>query len=756
MSFVRVRISAIFIGISTLIVGVLVALPMPSAQANASAGGRFVSVTGYRLADTTTGVGGYSTAFAAGTERTFQVLGSGGASGVPSTGVSAVVLDVSVSSATASATSIYAYPSDGTRSETAFLRAGAGVVPATNTVIVAPGSDGKIGLKNSDGSTNLNVDVQGYFTTSTTSGGGFVVTDPTRAYSSSQGVGTTAGQLNGSTTYTIDLKALGNLPSNASSVFANVRVGSATDPGKLTVVPSDASTSGPSSVDYRAMRAEDSGVAIKLGPDGKIKIRSNAATASHFDVLIDIEGYFTSTGDGAQGGLFTPLPGVKIYDSADSASIGAGETRTIPINGLGGIPDDGTTGSAAVTVTALSWTVGGALTLFNPDEGRTGGVSTLGFSSDSGPDASVGATTTAFIEPSIDGKISIYNGATGAVRVLLTTQGWFSNSTPAQPAAPSVATGDGAVPRISTVLSDPDGGMVTPHVVVTHDGSPIIDADAPAVISGSTWTYSTIPLFDGAFTVTVKASDGRLSSAPSNATTFTVVASEQGVARAISVADESTFVSDATLQGVGLDMAKLGIWNADIASGIPTAVDTTEISPQFDDNAPDEVAGDTNLTPDDESQGESAISPDFVTTQSAETGLCKTTSTLYKGSATAKFKNRYGTTLATVTMKTRWCGATYHYEGSNLVLENRVDSWYSPKLDVTISNLGSLTGWKKGETDFTDKYYYKWNGAARGGHFNYQRQNLRFCPVRVGFCDDKYARMKIWAHYSGGYVRRNG
>lgn len=342
-------------------------------------------------------------------------------------------------------------------------------------------------------------------------------------------------------------------------MFANVRVGSATDPGKLTVVPSDGSTSAPSSVDYRAMRAEDSGVAIKLGPDGKIKVRSNAASSTHFDLLIDIEGYFTTGGTDDQGGLFTPLPGVKIYDSADTSAIGASQTRTIPVTGLGGIPDNAGTGSVAVTVTALSWTVGGAVVLYNPDDGRTGGVSTLGFSSATGSDASVGATTTAIITPSDDGEISIYNGAAGTVRILLTTQGWFT--------ADPVAYDDD--------VDSPDAEF--------PDYTPEFQAVSSA--SSSTLTYT--PSLPSAYSVAMSGGTAIVKDS-----TGTRVGSFQPTAVDASGASVSSTVSTPTPTTISIALTGTGIAYPVMAA--PVYSDDND--PNAGDEA-DEVAGDISTTP---------------------------------------------------------------------------------------------------------------------------------------------------------------
>ncbi|KYH45278.1 hypothetical protein AZH51_05215 [Branchiibius sp. NY16-3462-2] len=148
-----------------------------------SAGGTFVPLTPTRIVDSRYGTGTSAAKWAAGETRAVQVTGQGG---IPTAGVSAVV--VNITGAQASATS--------------FLRAwGAGSAPSTSVVNIASGqdagamvqtgltSDGKLNIYNNAGTTHVIVDVEGYYLTPDNDAQDyFVPVTPTRILATSTGL----------------------------------------------------------------------------------------------------------------------------------------------------------------------------------------------------------------------------------------------------------------------------------------------------------------------------------------------------------------------------------------------------------------------------------------------------------------------------------------------------------------------------------------------------------------------------------------
>lgn len=282
--------------------------------------------------------------------KTFQVTGT---AGIPSTGVSGVVLDVSASSGTG-VTNVYlkTNPADTTVS---MLTVGEDASVNSNTAVVKPNASGKVTVAVNNQPVALTIDVQGYFTDSSVTGqaGGFVPIDPARLVGTHAGFGLPKAKLNAGTTYTASIAGQAEIPENATAVFANVRVVNSTTDGWIQVGPAGTNLNAiPTGTYYEAGRYADTGMTFKLGAggtnSGKVGILLSAGQA---DVIIDIQGYFTA--DGESGAGFTPLPQTHYYDTRNvsEGALQPGEERTIEVAGKAGIPDEATVARSR----PLSW-----------------------------------------------------------------------------------------------------------------------------------------------------------------------------------------------------------------------------------------------------------------------------------------------------------------------------------------------------------------------------------------------------------------
>ncbi len=134
------------------------------AAAEPSVAGAFVPVAPARLLDTRTGLGARKAPVKPDTAVAVQVTGRGG---VPGSGVSAVVLNVTVTGPTA-AGHITAYADGASRPGVRNVNFVRGQTVA-NLVVVRVGADGKVDLFNaSAGTTNLLAGIEGYYLTGTT------------------------------------------------------------------------------------------------------------------------------------------------------------------------------------------------------------------------------------------------------------------------------------------------------------------------------------------------------------------------------------------------------------------------------------------------------------------------------------------------------------------------------------------------------------------------------------------------------------
>jgi hypothetical protein len=149
-------------------------------------GSRFLSTPPSRLFDTRSGLGGVPAApVGSGSTLTFDVTGQGG---IPSTGVTGVVMNVTVTAPTGGGY-VTVYPADVGRPDASSLNFMPGqTVP--NLVTVRVPASGVVAFFNANGSTHLLADAVGYYTTGVGSEEGrFVALEPERLFDTRGGFG---------------------------------------------------------------------------------------------------------------------------------------------------------------------------------------------------------------------------------------------------------------------------------------------------------------------------------------------------------------------------------------------------------------------------------------------------------------------------------------------------------------------------------------------------------------------------------------
>jgi len=173
---------------------VLVPLAGPaSATSPAGTGGMFTPLQA-RLADTRSGLGGYSTPIPANTNRVYQVTGN---VGVPSTGVSAVMLSMTALTPNiAGNMSATSNPPMSCTTTCTVLTWAAGET-VSNSSVVGVASNGQIVVNSNYSTEDMLIDVQGYFLTGngTAAPGGYVPVAPTRIVDTRSGLGAPKAQV---------------------------------------------------------------------------------------------------------------------------------------------------------------------------------------------------------------------------------------------------------------------------------------------------------------------------------------------------------------------------------------------------------------------------------------------------------------------------------------------------------------------------------------------------------------------------------
>ncbi len=234
-----------------------------------SAGG-YVPVPPSRLLDTRTA----GTPLTSGGTLDLPVTGAGG---VPASGVSGVVLNVTVTN-TSAAGFLTVYPAGATRPTASNLNWVAGwTVP--NRVFVPVGTSGKVTFFNFTGSTDLVVDVNGYFTDATATGNLFTPASPVRVLDTRISAQT--------------LGAGGSLvvpvaPSSSTAAVVNVTATNTTAASFLTVYPGGTRPTA-SDLNFVAGQTIPNLAVATLTASGTVTIYNNTGST---DVVVDLVGWF--------------------------------------------------------------------------------------------------------------------------------------------------------------------------------------------------------------------------------------------------------------------------------------------------------------------------------------------------------------------------------------------------------------------------------------------------------------------------------
>jgi hypothetical protein len=212
-----------------------------------------------------------------------------GQAGVPSSGVSAVVLNVTVTNPSA-ASYLTVFPTGATTPVVSNLNFSAGqTVP--NRVVVKVGDGGKVTFVNAYGSVDVVADVGGWFTDSSDplgTGGGFVGVAPTRILDTR--IGAVPLHAGGTRTLTV---TQGPVPSMGSAttpraVVLNVTVTNPSSPSYLTVFP-DGAPPVSSDLNFTPRQTVPNMVVVKVASDGTIKLFNAYGTV---DVIVDLIGWY--------------------------------------------------------------------------------------------------------------------------------------------------------------------------------------------------------------------------------------------------------------------------------------------------------------------------------------------------------------------------------------------------------------------------------------------------------------------------------
>ena len=243
--------------------------------------GGFISLTPARIADTRVAGG----KLAANSTRDFQVAGNGG---VPATGVSSVVMNVTVTDTTATGY-LTVFPTGTTKPLASNLNWSAANTTIPNLVVAKLGTDGMISVyENGPGTAALIIDVAGYYLGGTpTKPGTYVSLAPARVLDTRS---TAAVAGNGDVS--LGILGKGGIPaSGVSGVVINTTVTETRVAGYLTVYPGTTARPLASNLNWVGPGVTIPNlVTTPVGTDGSIRFYNGSGSSLH--VVADTAGYF--------------------------------------------------------------------------------------------------------------------------------------------------------------------------------------------------------------------------------------------------------------------------------------------------------------------------------------------------------------------------------------------------------------------------------------------------------------------------------
>jgi hypothetical protein len=271
-----------FVDVSFDVAG-YVATPTPTPPS----AGLYNSIVPSRVLDTRNGTGSPRAQLCADQTISVQITGT---TNIPSSGVSAVVLNVTATNTVVAPSFVTVFPTGATRPVASNLNFRPGQTVA-NRVIVKVGTGGAVSFYDAKGHTDVVADVAGWFTDGTTSAGGsmFLGVTPARILDtrSTTSVGPGAARV-------LIVAGRGGVPpmSDAvppAAVVLNVTVTNPTASSFLTVWPDGSTRPNASDLNYRPGLTVPNLVVVGVGASGAIDLYNAAGSA---DVIVDVVGWY--------------------------------------------------------------------------------------------------------------------------------------------------------------------------------------------------------------------------------------------------------------------------------------------------------------------------------------------------------------------------------------------------------------------------------------------------------------------------------
>lgn len=382
-----------------------------------TAGSSYVAVTPFRVADTRPGSGQPDAGKTLGAGQTLNVQVTG--LGTVPAGATAAVLNVTAVNPTA-AGFLTVFPEGTTMPTVSNLNFNIGQTVA-NLVTVGLSASGMASVYNSAGSTNVVIDVDGYYVSSTSSTGSglFNPLSPTRvlgSLASGQSIGA-----NTATAVTVaGAAAADGVPASATAVVVNVTAAMATAPSYITVYPAGVARPLASNLNFGAQvpnQAIANRVTVKVGTNGQIDVYNYTGTVN---VDVDVNGYYS--GSGGTGSVFVPVQPVRLTDTRvgmNGTPLAPSSTETFNLTSSA-IPSSAT--SVAANFTVVPGDAPGYLTVYPTSDSAAPVASDVNWTASEFP----AVPNFTIADTAATGSVAAFNSHGATINLVIDAFGYFA------------------------------------------------------------------------------------------------------------------------------------------------------------------------------------------------------------------------------------------------------------------------------------------------------------------------------------------
>jgi hypothetical protein len=405
-------------GIAGVLAGVV--FPSSASAATPTGDGAYGSVAPTRLLDTRIGTGAAKAAVAPSGTVSFKVTGGN----VPTT-ASAVVLNVTVAHP-AKAGFITAFATGKARPGVSNLNFLANQTVA-NLVVAPVSATGMVSLFNgSAGGTFLIADVSGYYRSGApTDAGAFGSVAPVRMLDTRIGTGAAKGAVASKGTVDLQIVGRGGVPAGVSAVVLNVTATGSTTNGAVTVYGTGTDPRpSTSNLNFARGQTVPNLVIAPVSASGKVSLYNDSLGST--SLIADAFGYFKGGTPVTTGAYGSVVPN-RLLDTRDGTGTSSGApflavaaNGSVNLNVTGsGVP----AGASAVVlnVTATQPAQAGFITVF-------GAGATKPLASNLNFLAHQTVPNLVIAPVSADGRVTLFNGSTGATHLIADISGYYLGS----------------------------------------------------------------------------------------------------------------------------------------------------------------------------------------------------------------------------------------------------------------------------------------------------------------------------------------